>query len=64
MFVAEMSSDSFQLLGMAERSLLPVFFMKRRGMEPAGRQLLSLRYAGAFDDDFSGDCLLDLVKRW
>lgn len=29
MFVAEMSSDSFQLLGMAERGLLPEFFAKR-----------------------------------
>ncbi|XP_049415497.1 probable polyamine transporter At1g31830 [Solanum stenotomum] len=29
MFVAEMSSDSFQLLGMAERGLLPEFFSKR-----------------------------------
>ncbi|XP_043696736.1 probable polyamine transporter At1g31830 isoform X2 [Telopea speciosissima] len=29
MFVAEMSSDSFQLLGMAERGMLPGFFSKR-----------------------------------
>ncbi|KAL3818341.1 hypothetical protein ACJIZ3_004246 [Penstemon smallii] len=29
MFVAEMSSDSFQLLGMAERGLLPEIFAKR-----------------------------------
>ncbi|XP_061337473.1 probable polyamine transporter At1g31830 [Gastrolobium bilobum] len=29
MFVAEMSSDSFQLLGMAERGMLPQFFAKR-----------------------------------
>ncbi|KAF7809424.1 putative polyamine transporter [Senna tora] len=29
MFVAEMSSDSFQLLGMAERGMLPEFFRKR-----------------------------------
>ncbi|CAI8584610.1 unnamed protein product [Vicia faba] len=29
MFVAEMSSDSFQLLGMAERGMLPTFFTKR-----------------------------------
>ncbi|CAL5201907.1 unnamed protein product [Lathyrus oleraceus] len=29
MFVAEMSSDSFQLLGMAERGMLPAFFIKR-----------------------------------
>ncbi|GAY60436.1 hypothetical protein CUMW_202000 [Citrus unshiu] len=29
MFVAEMSSDSFQLLGMAERGTLPEFFAKR-----------------------------------
>lgn len=29
MFVAEMSSDSFQLLGMAERGMLPEFFIKR-----------------------------------
>ncbi|KAI4353047.1 hypothetical protein L6164_002025 [Bauhinia variegata] len=29
MFVTEMSSDSFQLLGMAERGLLPEFFSKR-----------------------------------
>lgn len=29
MFVAEMSSDSFQLLGMAERGMLPKFFGKR-----------------------------------
>ncbi|CAM8880727.1 unnamed protein product [Rhodiola kirilowii] len=29
MFVAEMSSDSFQLLGMAERGFLPDFFAKR-----------------------------------
>ncbi|KAK3006550.1 hypothetical protein RJ639_017705 [Escallonia herrerae] len=29
MFVAEMSSDSFQLLGMAERSMFPTFFAKR-----------------------------------
>lgn len=29
MFVAEMSSDSFQLLGMAERGMLPKFFAKR-----------------------------------
>lgn len=29
MFVAEMSSDSFQLLGMAERGMLPRFFAKR-----------------------------------
>lgn len=29
MFVAEMSSDAFQLLGMAERGMLPEFFSKR-----------------------------------
>ncbi|KAK4757177.1 hypothetical protein SAY87_007304 [Trapa incisa] len=29
MFVVEMSSDSFQLLGMAERGMLPEFFAKR-----------------------------------
>jgi amino acid transporter len=29
MFVAEMSADSFQLLGMAERGMLPTFFTKR-----------------------------------
>jgi len=29
MFVAEMSSDSFQLLGMAERGMLLEFFGKR-----------------------------------
>ncbi|KAG5540443.1 hypothetical protein RHGRI_020599 [Rhododendron griersonianum] len=29
MFVAEMSGDSFQLLGMAERGMLPAFFAKR-----------------------------------
>lgn len=29
MFVAEMSSDSFQLLGMAERGMIPEFFAKR-----------------------------------
>ncbi|KAI8553976.1 hypothetical protein RHMOL_Rhmol05G0060600 [Rhododendron molle] len=29
MFVAEMSSDSFQLLGMAEKGMLPEFFAKR-----------------------------------
>ncbi|KAL9674883.1 hypothetical protein QQ045_003082 [Rhodiola kirilowii] len=29
MFVAEMSNDSFQLLGMAERGMLPEFFSKR-----------------------------------
>ncbi|KAL2540099.1 putative polyamine transporter [Abeliophyllum distichum] len=29
MLVAEMSSDSFQLLGMAERGMLPEFFAKR-----------------------------------
>ncbi|KAK6916762.1 Amino acid/polyamine transporter I [Dillenia turbinata] len=29
MFVAEMSSDSFQLLGMAEHGMLPKFFAKR-----------------------------------
>ncbi|KAK8663762.1 hypothetical protein V6N13_083567 [Hibiscus sabdariffa] len=29
MFVAEMSSDSFQLLGMAQRGMLPEFFSKR-----------------------------------
>ncbi|OVA18447.1 Amino acid/polyamine transporter I [Macleaya cordata] len=29
MFVTEMSSDSFQLLGMAERGMLPEFFSKR-----------------------------------
>lgn len=29
MFIAEMSSDSFQLLGMAERGMLPEFFAKR-----------------------------------
>ncbi|KAL8498660.1 hypothetical protein ACS0TY_021847 [Phlomoides rotata] len=29
MFVAEMSSDSFQLLGMAERGMLPEFFARR-----------------------------------
>ena len=29
MFLAEMSSDSFQLLGMAERGMLPKFFGKR-----------------------------------
>jgi amino acid transporter len=29
LFVAEMSSDSFQLLGMAERGMLPEFFAKR-----------------------------------
>ncbi|KAM1980062.1 hypothetical protein FF1_037384 [Malus domestica] len=30
MFVAEMSSDSFQLLGMAERGMLPKFFGNKR----------------------------------
>ncbi|EYU29097.1 hypothetical protein ABFS82_05G116400 [Erythranthe guttata] len=29
MFVAEMSSDSFQLLGMAERGMIPEFFARR-----------------------------------
>ncbi|CAH2034790.1 unnamed protein product [Thlaspi arvense] len=29
MFLAEMSSDSFQLLGMAERGMIPEFFAKR-----------------------------------
>ncbi|KAJ0804058.1 putative amino acid/polyamine transporter I [Helianthus annuus] len=29
MFVTEMSSDSFQLLGMAERGMIPEFFAKR-----------------------------------
>lgn len=29
MFLAEMSSDSFQLLGMAERGMLPAFFAER-----------------------------------
>lgn len=29
MFIAEMSSDSFRLLGMAERGMLPEFFAKR-----------------------------------
>ncbi|WOL00995.1 putative polyamine transporter [Canna indica] len=29
MFVTEMSSDSYQLLGMAERGMLPEFFSKR-----------------------------------
>ncbi|KAL6005882.1 hypothetical protein ACLOJK_039927 [Asimina triloba] len=29
MFIAEMSSDSFQLLGMAERGMLPEFFSRR-----------------------------------
>lgn len=29
MFIAEMSSDSYQLLGMAERGMLPAFFGKR-----------------------------------
>ncbi|KAI4318563.1 hypothetical protein MLD38_032250 [Melastoma candidum] len=29
MFIAEMSSDSFQLLGMAERGMLPEIFAKR-----------------------------------
>jgi amino acid transporter len=29
MFVAEMSSDSYQLLGMAERGMLPAFFARR-----------------------------------
>ncbi|CAH8382250.1 unnamed protein product [Eruca vesicaria subsp. sativa] len=29
MFLAEMSSDSFQILGMAERGMLPEFFAKR-----------------------------------
>ncbi|GFY94656.1 amino acid permease family protein [Actinidia rufa] len=38
MFVAEMSSDSFQLLGMAERGMLPEFFAKRSryGTPPVG----------------------------
>ena len=29
MFLAEMSSDSYQLLGMVERGMLPNFFAKR-----------------------------------
>ncbi|KAI4303457.1 hypothetical protein MLD38_039084 [Melastoma candidum] len=38
MFVAEMSSDSFQLLGMAERGMLPEFFARRskHGTPPVG----------------------------
>ncbi|KAI4368007.1 hypothetical protein MLD38_016622 [Melastoma candidum] len=38
LFVAEMSSDSFQLLGMAERGMLPEFFAKRskHGTPPIG----------------------------
>ncbi|GFP89041.1 probable polyamine transporter at1g31830 [Phtheirospermum japonicum] len=38
MFVAEMSSDSFQLLGMAERGMLPECFAKRSiyGTPPVG----------------------------
>jgi hypothetical protein len=28
MFVAEMSNDSYQLLGMSERGILPVFFVR------------------------------------
>lgn len=38
MFVTEMSSDSFQLLGMAERGMLPVLFAKRSryGTPPLG----------------------------
>ncbi|XP_019705703.1 polyamine transporter PUT1 isoform X2 [Elaeis guineensis] len=44
MFVAEMSSDSFQLLGMAERGMLPEFFSKR---SPYGTPLIGIMFSAS-----------------
>ncbi|MQL97399.1 hypothetical protein Taro_030094 [Colocasia esculenta] len=44
MFVAEMSSDSFQLLGMAERGMLPEFFGKR---SPYGTPLVGILFSAS-----------------
>ncbi|KAJ8747605.1 hypothetical protein K2173_014467 [Erythroxylum novogranatense] len=44
MFVAEMSSDSFQLLGMAERGMLPEFFAKR---SPYGTPLTGILFSAS-----------------
>ncbi|XAR69198.1 hypothetical protein NMG60_11000699 [Bertholletia excelsa] len=44
MFVAEMSSDSFQLLGMADRGLLPEFFTKR---SPYGTPLIGILFSAS-----------------
>ncbi|KAI4297803.1 hypothetical protein L6164_037668 [Bauhinia variegata] len=44
MFVAEMSSDSFQLLGMAERGMLPEFFAKR---SPYGTPLIGILFSAS-----------------
>ncbi|CAA6659210.1 unnamed protein product [Spirodela intermedia] len=44
MFVAEMSSDSFQLLGMAERGMLPEFFARR---SPYGAPLVGILFSAS-----------------
>ncbi|XP_042509484.1 probable polyamine transporter At1g31830 [Macadamia integrifolia] len=44
MFLAEMSSDSFQLLGMAERGMLPEFFRKR---SPYGTPLIGILFSAS-----------------
>ncbi|CAH9148666.1 unnamed protein product [Cuscuta epithymum] len=42
MFVTEMSSDSFQLLGMAERGMLPAFFARK---SPHGTPLIGILFS-------------------
>ncbi|CAJ1977642.1 unnamed protein product [Sphenostylis stenocarpa] len=44
MFVAEISSDSFQLLGMAERGMVPEFFAKR---SPYGTPLVGILFSAS-----------------
>lgn len=44
MFVAEMSSDSFQLLGMAERGMLPSVFAKR---SPHGTPVVGILFSAS-----------------
>ncbi|KAF6138725.1 hypothetical protein GIB67_040857 [Kingdonia uniflora] len=44
MFVAEMSSDSFQLLGMAERGMIPEVFGKR---SPHGTPLIGILFSAS-----------------
>ncbi|KAI3828545.1 hypothetical protein L1987_02646 [Smallanthus sonchifolius] len=56
MFVTEMSSDSFQLLGMAERGMLPEFFAKRSCYGTPRDIILGFRCGFALTVDFSRDC--------
>ncbi|KAM0935329.1 putative amino acid/polyamine transporter I [Dioscorea sansibarensis] len=57
MFVAEMSSDSYQLLGMAERGMLPEFFSKRShyGTPLCWNPMLCLWCAPFVLDELSSD---------